>query len=94
MKPNKKMGKEEQNPLTNHPKVCEDIGMDIAHTEVTIRTGDLVTIPDAAKQLGVNFSTVYRWIEKGKVIPFRIGKQAFITTQDLNTLKERRAQEK
>lgn len=58
-----------------------------------ITTEDLVSIPQAAKELGVDFSTVYRWIKKGKVRPFRIAKQVFLTIEDLNALKEKRANE-
>jgi excisionase family DNA binding protein len=62
-------------------------------TKVTITTEDLVSVPQAAKQIGVNFSTVYRWIDKGKIRPFRIGGQVFITVEDLKALKEQRVQE-
>lgn len=51
-----------------------------------------MSVPQAAKELGVNFSTVYRWIRKGEVVPFRIANQVFITVEDLRTLKEQRAQ--
>jgi len=60
--------------------------------KITISTEDLVSVPQAAKELGVNFSTVYRWIRKGEVVPFRIANQVFITVEDLRTLKEQRAQ--
>jgi len=68
--------------------VCEDISVDNAPFELTITTSDLVPIPDAAKQLGIHFATLYRWIHKGKVRPFRIGNQVFITATDLKSLKE------
>ena len=60
-------------------------------TKITISTDDLVSVPQAAKELGVNFSTVYRWIRKGEVVPFRIANQVFITVEDLRALKEHRA---
>lgn len=59
--------------------------------KVTITTKDLVSVPKAAKELGVHFTTVYRWIRKGEIHPFTIGTQDFITTTDLKTLKKRRA---
>jgi len=60
-------------------------------TKVTVTTEDLVSVPQAAKELGVNFSTVYRWINKGKIHPFRIGGQVFITVDEIRSLKEQRA---
>lgn len=61
-------------------------------TKVTVTTEDLVSIRRAAKELGVHFVTVYRWIYKGEVIPFRIGKQVFLTVEDVRRLKEQREQ--
>ena len=60
-------------------------------TKITVTTEDLVSVPQAAKELGVNFSTVYRWINKGKIRPFRIGGQVFITVDEIRSLKELRA---
>lgn len=62
-------------------------------TRITITTADLVPIPQAAKEIGVDFSTVYRWIKKGLVRPFRIGSQIFLTVDDVKALKEQRASE-
>lgn len=59
-------------------------------TKITISTDDLVSVPQAAKELGVDFSTVYRWIKKGEVIPIRIANQVFITVDNLKALKEER----
>lgn len=58
--------------------------------KVVISTEDLVSVPQAAKELGVHFTTVYRWIKKGKIQPFTIGTQVFITAADLKSLKQRR----
>jgi len=58
--------------------------------KVTITTQDLVTIPQAAKELGVHFTSVYRWIRKGIIRPFQVGSQVFITATDLNALKKER----
>ncbi|MBW2562250.1 MAG: helix-turn-helix domain-containing protein [Deltaproteobacteria bacterium] len=60
--------------------------------KVTISTNDLLSVPQAAKELGVHFATVYRWIDKGKVRPFRIGGQVFITADDLKALKEHKVE--
>jgi len=70
--------------------VCQDIGMAAQKTRITVTTEDLMSVPQAAKELGVNFSTVYRWIDKGKIRPFRIGGQVFVTVDEIRTLKEQR----
>ena len=76
--------------LTSYPQVCEDISMAEQKTKITISTDDLVSVPQAAKELGVHFATLYRWIKKGIIRPFRIGGQVFLTVEDLKTLKEQR----
>ena len=76
--------------MTSSPEVCQDIGMDEPKAKIIISTDDLVSVPQAAKELGVNFSTVYRWIRKGDLVPFRIANQVFITVDALNALKEQR----
>ena len=70
--------------------ICQAIGMAAPVTKVTISTPDLVSIPEAAKELGVNFSTVYRWIRKGEVTPFSIGHQTYLPTVEVKKLKKQR----
>lgn len=57
---------------------------------ITITTEDLFTIPQAAKELGVHFATIYRWIDKGKLHPFRIAGQVFLTVDQVSALKQQR----
>jgi len=59
-------------------------------TEVTITTDDLVSVPQAAKELKVHLATVYRWIKKGIIFPFRIGSQAYIPIKEIEKLKRER----
>lgn len=61
--------------------------------KLTVTSDDILSIPQAAKELGVHFTTVYRWINKGLIRPFRIGGQVFITVEDLKALKKERANE-
>ena len=39
---------------------------------ILIETDELVTVPDAAKELKLHFTTVPRWIKKGEVFSFPI----------------------
>jgi len=57
-------------------------------TKITISTNDLISVPEAAKELGVHFTTLYRWINKGKIRPIRISNQVFIATDEIKALKE------
>jgi len=55
---------------------------------ITFSPEDLISVPEAAKELQVNDMTVYRWIEKGKVKhPVRIAKQVFLTVDEVRALK-------
>ena len=69
--------------------MCKDICV-TERTKITISTDDLLSVPQAARQLGVHYATVYRWIDKGIIRPFRIGNQVFITIDDVKGLKEQR----
>ena len=62
-------------------------------TRITVTTDDLLSVPRAAKELGVHFATLYRWIDKGKIHPFRIGGQVFVTVDEIRVLKEARERE-
>lgn len=55
-----------------------------------ITVEDIMTIPQAAKELGVHRATIYRWIDRGIVHPFRIAGQVFLTTDDVKALKKQR----
>ena len=59
-------------------------------TKITLTSEDIVSIPQASRELGVHFTTVYRWIDKGIIHPFRIGGQVFVTIDEVNALKKQR----
>lgn len=62
-------------------------------TKIEIRTDDLVSIPEAAKILGRPKVTLYRWIEKGKIIAIELSGVLFIQTKELERLKQEKALE-
>jgi len=55
---------------------------------ITITTEDIVTIPQAAEEMGIHRATVYRWIDKGRIHPFRICGRVFVTVDEIQALKE------
>ena len=84
----------------NHPRVlthpfpmCEHTRTVTKRTKIIISTDGLLSVPQAAKELGVHFTTLYRWINKGIIRPFRIGSQVFLTVDELETLKKRKTGE-
>lgn len=62
----------------------------MAEEGVTIRvnTGDLVSVQDAAKELGRPRVTIYRWIEAGKIIGIKFGGILFVPVSELERLKD------
>jgi len=62
----------------------------VRSVRIRITVEDILTIPQAAKELGVHRATIYRWIDKGIVHPFRIAGQVFVTVDDVKSLKEKR----
>lgn len=43
------------------------------------------TIEEVAKMLKVAYLTVYRWIQSGKLVAFKAGKQYRVKKEDLNS---------
>ena len=64
--------------------------MAVQTTKITFTTNDLMSAPQAAKQLGVHFTTIYRWIRKGEIHPFYIAGQMFVSVDEVNTLQSQR----
>ena len=52
-------------------------------TQVVLETDKLITIPEAAKILGVHFTTLYRQIKKGRFHLIRIGNQTYLDATEV-----------
>jgi len=55
---------------------------------LTVTSEDLLTLYQAAEELGVGTSTIYRWKDEGRLHVFRIGDQVFVTVDEVRALKE------
>lgn len=77
--------------LTKKPRCAKITSVAERKTKISITAEDILTVPQAAKELGVHFATVYRWINRGWIHPFRIAGQVFITVDEIKALKEQRA---
>jgi excisionase family DNA binding protein len=42
-----------------------------------------ITTAEAAEAMGVNVSTVYRWVKTGQIVGTRVGRSWYVRTEDL-----------
>lgn len=56
--------------------------------KITFTSDELMSVPQAAKELNVHFVTVYRWIKQGRLTPFRAGGFIFVLVDEVKALKE------
>jgi len=61
--------------------------------EVRVRTEDLSSVADTAKELGRPRVTIYRWIEAGKIVGIKLGGILFIPKSEVKRLKNKKAAE-
>lgn len=55
---------------------------------IIVTPDDLTTVLEAAKYLGVHFTTVYRWIKRGKLHPIHIAGQDYLNIDEVKKCKE------
>lgn len=56
--------------------------------EIRIKTDEVVTVPEAARQLGKPKMTLYRWIHAGKIISIEFGGILFIPKNEVERLSK------
>jgi len=54
------------------------------------QTADFMTVRRAAKQIGVHFTTVYRWIDAGTILNINFGGILFIPKSEVERLKNKK----
>ena len=59
--------------------------------DITVKTDDLVTIAQAAKQLGVSRQTVYRWKDAGKIVSIEVSGSPYILKTEVERIQKERA---
>lgn len=59
--------------------------------ELRVQSGDFVTVPEAAKQLGKPKMTLYRWIEANRLIAVTFGGILFVPISEIKRLKNNQA---
>ena len=61
--------------------------------EIKITTADLVSVAEAAKQLGLARYTIYRWVDSAKIVGIKLGGINFIPKSEVERLKQERKNE-
>jgi len=54
----------------------------------TIKASQLMRVSEAAKVLGIHRATLYRWISEGRVVITPIGKMLFVSSSEVDKIKE------
>ena len=57
---------------------------------IILKAEDLTTALEAAKYLGVHFTTVYRWMKDGMLHPIPIAGQRYLSIDEVKFLKKKR----
>jgi len=57
--------------------------------KISLATKDLVTPDEAASELGIHRTTLYRWIATGKIASVRIGKATLIPKSEIKRAREK-----
>ena len=59
-----------------------------------MQKGTVLGVREAASQLGVHFTTLYRWIQNGEVAFVTFGDTVFVPSLEVERLKREKADEK
>ncbi|GAI89379.1 unnamed protein product [marine sediment metagenome] len=57
------------------------------------QASDFMTARQAAKQLGVHFTTIYRWIDAETILSINFGGILFVPKSEVERLKKKKATE-
>ncbi len=61
------------------------IGTDI------LQKGKVVPVIEAANEIGVHFTTLYRWIQSGKIVFVSFGDTIFIPVAEVERIKKEKS---
>lgn len=55
-----------------------------------LQPGGVLSVRDAAREIGTHFTTLYRWVEANKVVYITFGGNIFIPVLEVERLKRER----
>ncbi|MBA7713401.1 hypothetical protein ES703_122403 [subsurface metagenome] len=58
-----------------------------------LQKGKVVPVIDAANEIGVHFTTLYRWIQAGKIVYVTFGDTIFIPVLEVERIKKNKMKE-
>lgn len=58
---------------------------------IKVETTDLMSMQQAAKEMGMPRATLYRWAEKDKVVTIKLGGILFVPKSEVERLKNKKA---
>lgn len=56
--------------------------------EIKVNTDDLASVAQVAKELGKTRLTIYRWVERGKIISIKLGGIIYIPKTEIGRLRD------
>jgi len=56
----------------------------------TLQRGKVVPIIEAANEIGVHFTTIYRWVQSGKIVFVSFGDTIFIPVAEVERIKNKK----
>ena len=63
----------------------------MAEQKIVISTNDVMTVRQAAREIGVHFATVYRWVDARVIAGVKLGGILFIPKSEVERLKNSQA---
>ena len=57
-------------------------------TRIVVDTNEVLTLDEAARELGIGIATVFRWLKSGKLVPFRWDGRTYIPRSEIDRLRK------
>ena len=59
--------------------------------KIVVDTGEIYSAADAAREIGIGYATLYRWIKKGKIIVVKLAGRTLVPKTEVERLQIERA---
>ena len=76
--------------MTVSPK-CDTLVTMTTKVTKELQPGDVMSVRDAAREIGVHYVTVYRWVRERKIVYITFGGSIFIPTLEIERLTRERS---
>jgi excisionase family DNA binding protein len=55
---------------------------------LVVDTSEVYETREAAQVLGIGYATLFRWIKRGRLIPWKFGRRTYIPRSEIERLKK------